>query len=268
MLHQRAVDRRRLLWSFLASAILNVIIWVASSANSSPWNEQAETQPREVVAVTASRIRLERRPPATPRPHPKPQPTRSPKPAMTPLPLPKAPPVVPRRVAKLQPPKIRHRPKPGSAAPEPMLAPPPPATLALPQGWTRQDFGFLGTTETAEWLNWKKQTARWVPRIFVWRIKAEEGYMTRSTLKDAVNEMLSSLHDEGAKVYESRAQRVCGGQRDGWFLSYVKPEDDPPLHLEETIFMDGQTIYRATYIRAADQEEDRQSREALYTLCV
>lgn len=148
-----------------------------------------------------------------------------------------------------------------------MMAPPPPASLALPQGWTRQDFGFLGTTETAEWLDWKHQSAKWVPRVFVWRIKAETGYMSRSSLHDAVHAVLSSLHDEGAKLYASKAQRVCGGERPGWFLSYVKTEDDPPLHLEETIFLDGDTIYRATYIRAAGEPEDAKTREALNTLC-
>lgn len=148
-----------------------------------------------------------------------------------------------------------------------MMAPPPPATLALPQGWTRQDFGFLGTTETAEWLDWKNQSAKWVPRVFVWRIKAEAGYMSRSSLHDAVHGVLSSLHEEGAKLYASKAQRVCDGQRPGWFLSYVKTADDPPLHLEETIFLDGGTIYRATYIRAAGQPEDAKTRAALNTLC-
>lgn len=267
---QRFSDRRRLLWSFLASAILNVIIWVASSAHLELWRNAPQEQPRETVAVSVSPVRFERRPRATPRPKLKPTPQPkppTPQPAQAPLPLPKPPPpVTPRHVVVA----IKHHVKkaPPQGADQPMLAPPPPATLAVPRGWTRQDFGFLGTTETAEWLNWKNQSARWVPRIFVWRIKAEEGYMSRSSLQSAVKEMVSSLHDEGAKLYASKAQRVCGGQRPGWFLSYVKPEDDPPLHLEETIFMDGETIYRATYIRAADQKEDPQTREALNSLCV
>lgn len=149
-----------------------------------------------------------------------------------------------------------------------MLAPPPPATLALPQGWTREDFGFLGTTKAAEWLDWKNQSAKWVPRVFVWRIDADPAYMSRPSLHDAVAQVLSTLHDERARMYISRAQAVCNGQRPGWFLSYVKTEDDPPLHLEETMFMDGTTIYRATYIRAAGQREDQQTRAALNTLCV
>lgn len=149
-----------------------------------------------------------------------------------------------------------------------MLAPPPPASLSLPQGWTRQDFGFLGTTNTAEWLDWKNQSAKWVPRVFVWRIAAEEGYMSRPSLHDAVAKVLSTLHDEHAKMYANRSQPVCNGRRSGWFISYVKTEDDPPLHLEETFFMDGTTIYRATYIRSADQREDPKARAALNSLCV
>lgn len=91
--------------------------------------------------------------------------------------------------------------------------------------------------------------------------------MSRPSLQGAIREILSSLRDGGAKVYASKAQPVCGGQRRGWLLSYVKPGDDPPLHFDETLFMIGETIYRATYIRAADQREDSKTREALNTLC-
>lgn len=142
-----------------------------------------------------------------------------------------------------------------------------PATLVLPHGWSRQDFGFLETTETAEWLNWKKQSAKWVPRVFLWRFKPPEAYMSTPSLQQTIRTILDTLHNEDARLYVSRAQPVCSGQRAGWFLSYVKTSDDPPLQFEETLFMDGGMVYRATYIRAAGQEEDPQTREALNSLC-
>jgi hypothetical protein len=147
------------------------------------------------------------------------------------------------------------------------LAPPQPASLALPPNWAKQDFGFLAATDTTTWLDWKKQSGAWVSRVFLWQRKVEEHYMRRSSLRDAVEEILSSLRAEDATVYASKAQRVCGGRRAGWFLSYAKPKDDPPLHFDETLLMAGGTIYRATYIRAVDQAEDTKTRDALNTLC-
>jgi hypothetical protein len=148
------------------------------------------------------------------------------------------------------------------------MAPPLPATLALPHGWSRQDFGFLETTDTAEWIDWTNQTAKWVPRVFLWRFKAKEGYMRSvPSLHDTIADILSTLRNENAKVFVSRAQTVCNGQRSGWFLSYIKTMDDPPLQFDETLFVDGENIYRATYIRVVGQREDSKTREALNTLC-
>ncbi len=149
-----------------------------------------------------------------------------------------------------------------------MLAPPPPASLALPSGWSRQDFAFLGTTDTAEWLDWSKtkQSAKWVPRVFLWRMKTEAGYMHAPSLHDAVAHILTSLRQD-ARLHASRAQRVCDGQSEGWYLSYVKPDDDPPLHFDETVFMAGDKVFRAIYIRAVDQPEDPKTLEALNSLC-
>ncbi len=148
-----------------------------------------------------------------------------------------------------------------------VLAPPQPASLYLPPHWARQDFGYLAASDTTTWLDWSKQSAKWVPRVFLWQRKMEGGYMQRPSLQSTVAEILSTLRAQDAKVYTSRPQRVCRGQRFGWFLSYVKPGDDPPLHFEETLFMAGATVYRATYIRAAGQPEDPETREALNTLC-
>jgi hypothetical protein len=98
-------------------------------------------------------------------------------------------------------------------------------------------------------------------------MKAIAGYMRGPSLQDAVQDVLASLRARDAKVYISKAQRVCSGRRPGWFFSYVKPSEDRPLHYDETLFMAGDTIYRATYIRRDDQPEDTKTREGLNTLC-
>jgi hypothetical protein len=117
------------------------------------------------------------------------------------------------------------------------------------------------------WLDWTKQSANFVPRVMLWQMQAVEPYMRRPSLQDAVQNVLSSLRAGNAKVYTSKAQRVCGGERPGWFFSYLKPSGDPPLYVEETLFAASETIYRATYVRPADQPEDTKAREALNTLC-
>jgi hypothetical protein len=147
------------------------------------------------------------------------------------------------------------------------LSPPQPASLSLPPGWEKQDYGNKAATDTTLWLDWTKQSGPLVPRVFLWQRKAVAGYMRRPSLQDAVQDVLASLRSANAKVYASKAQRVCSGKRQGWFFSYVKPWDDPPAHFDETLFMAGDTIYRATYIRADDQPEDTKTREGLNTLC-
>ena len=164
---------------------------------------------------------------------------------------------------------VRRRPPPVASEPaeNTEMAPPQPATLALPAGWSKQDFGFLGTTDATIWLDRSKHRGKWIPRVFLWDKKVEPGYMQRPSMHDVIKDILASLHDEHAVMYASRPHRVCNGLRSGWFLSYSKPEDDPPLHFDETLFMANDTIYRATYIRGADQPEDSKAREALNTLC-
>jgi hypothetical protein len=214
---------RRLLWSLLASAVLNALAWVMLPVHLA---RRTAVEAPERLVVTASFIRTEhRRASARPRAAAPPQETA-------------------------------------------MLAPPPPAALALPQGWSRQDLAFLGTTKTAEWLNWSKSrhSDKWVPRVFVWQMPVKPGYMHAPSLSDAVQQILDTLHED-ATISASRPQRVCSGERDGWFLSYVKADDDPPLHYDETLLMQGQSIYRAIYIRAVDQPEDTTTRAALSSLC-
>lgn len=163
---------------------------------------------------------------------------------------------------------IRPPPAPAPEVPQAAsMAPPQPATLALPHGWSKQDFGFLDTVDTAEWLDWKHQSAKWVPRVFLWKWKVKTGYMSRPSLQDTIKQIISSLHDEGAKLYASNAEQVCNGDRAGWYLSYTKTSDTPPIRFDETLYMSGETVYRAMYLRAADQPEDTATRKALDTLC-
>jgi hypothetical protein len=139
--------------------------------------------------------------------------------------------------------------------------------LSLPLSWAKQDYGNKAATDVTVWLDWTKQTANFVPRVMLWQMQAEETYMRRPSLRDAVQDVLVSLRAQGVKLDASNAQRVCGGEQVGWFFSYLKPNGDPPLRVEETLFATGETIYRATYVRAADQPEDTKARQALNTLC-
>ncbi|HKU68547.1 MAG TPA: hypothetical protein VJP85_12290 [Candidatus Baltobacteraceae bacterium] len=248
--------RARLLWSLAASALLNLIAWVALPAGFAVRSEHGA---RERLVVATSLVRFERRARIRPTARPSPRPTPHTIAAHTPQP----------RVRTRRTPRIaRATAAPQSAAESEMLGPPPPASIALPASWSRQDLAFLGTTNTAEWLDWShsKKNDRWVPRIFLWQMQAKTGYMHQPTLDDGVKQILDTLHQD-AKMQASRSQRVCDGRRNGWFLSYVKPDDDPPLHFDETIFMVGQKIYRAIYIREVDQPEDLKTRDALNTLC-
>lgn len=146
---------------------------------------------------------------------------------------------------------------------QPALGP----SLSVPSGWEKHDIGHEGMQEAALWLDWSKQTSDFVPRVFLWQkpMVADDG--RRLSLREAVRDVVAYLHDEGDKLFENRAQRVCGGRRLGWFLSYDKPEDDPPVHIDDVFLMDGDTVYRATYARPVHQREDPRTRRALNTLC-
>jgi len=236
---------RRLLWSLLASAVLNVAVWVLLPSVLS--RKSLPQAPREIVSVSVSRLRIAPRPRATLHP--------SPKRAL-------------HAIVHVQQKPRAVAPRASSTATTTEIAPPPPAYIALPAGWNRQGFAFLGTTETAEWLNWgkTKHSEKWVPRVFLWRMKMESGYMQGLSLHDAVEHILETLHED-AKITVSKAQRVCDGERDGWFLSYVKPDDDPPLHFDETVLLADGKVYRAMYIRSVNQPEDADTRDALKSLC-
>jgi hypothetical protein len=260
----------RLLRCLLASVLLNAFLWVLCPRLSFHPTEQS----RNIVVST---IRIERRSV----PHPRAR-RRSPvrlKPSTvlsrTPRPRVKQKREVPKKtlialVAKQQ---RRHW--------RPHAQPKPPqystvtgplsfttrqvAKLKLPVRWDKQDFANGAAADTTMWLDFSKARGATVPRVFLLHLKTS--YLSGPTLTDAIHDIVGNLHDEGAKVYVSRAQRVCGGKRRGWFLSYEKPNDDPPLQFEGTLFVAGDTVYRATYSRPDGQPEDPKTRAALNTLC-
>ena len=115
------------------------------------------------------------------------------------------------------------------------------------------------------WMDFKKARGAFVPQVMLWHVNA--AFLSGPSLHDAVGDIVESLRAQGAKVYVSKAQRVCGGKRLGWFLSYEKAHSDPPWQFEDTLYMAGDTVYRATYSRPDGQVEDKQTRAALNTLC-
>ena len=139
------------------------------------------------------------------------------------------------------------------------------ARLDLPTNWGTQDMANGAAAQTTIWLDFKKARGASVPRVFLLHLKTE--FMSGPTLADAVKDIVGNLRSDGAKVFVSKAQRVCGGRRMGWFLSYEKPYEDPPWQFEDTMFVDGDTIYRAVYSRPDHQPEDARTRRALNTLC-
>jgi hypothetical protein len=160
----------------------------------------------------------------------------------------------------------RHaRPK---VTPVPAITPNPEGpSLSMPSKWSKQDEGREGLRNATLWLDWSNQTAEFVPRVFMWQREVTDPYASRPSLQDAVDDVLGTIHEEGDRLYASEPQRLCGGTRPGWFLAYEKPSEDPPIRVEDTLYVLGDTIYRATYVRPAGQPEDRQAREALNTLC-
>ena len=233
-------DRRRLLSSFLAAVILHgfafgALAWFAHRALVR--NVAVED---ERLMVTPSSIRIDRRIPARPR--------RRPDIARVPRPHSRPP--------QTEPP-----------AQDPVSAPSEGASISLSPEWAKQDYGNMAATDVKIYLDWTKQSANFVPRVMLWQMQAADPYMRPPSLQDGIQAISSSLRARGTKIDVSKAQRVCDGERPGWFFSYLDTAEDPALRVEETIFAAGQTVYRATYLRPADQPEDPKARAALNTLC-
>jgi hypothetical protein len=139
------------------------------------------------------------------------------------------------------------------------------AALKLPASWATQDNGNAAAANTTVWMDFKKARGPFVPQVMLWHVNA--AFLSGPTLNDAIHDIVASLHAEGAKVYVSKAQRVCGGKRLGWFLAYEKPNGDPTWQFEDTLYLAGDTVYRATYSRPDGEAEDQKTRAALDTLC-
>ncbi len=139
------------------------------------------------------------------------------------------------------------------------------ATLKVPVNWDKQDFANGAAADTTLWLDFRKARGAVVPRVFLLQLKTT--YLSGPTLQDAVHDILGNLRAQGARVHVSKATRLCGGRRLGWLLTYRKPNDDPPLQFVDTLYVAGDTVYRATYSRPDGQPEDEKTRVALSTLC-
>ncbi len=270
--HRRS-GRNRLLWSLVLSASINVCGAVVLAPLLLPVHVESGGR-NEVLTVSRSVLRIERRAPSHASSTAKPAVPRivpSPKivaavASVTPKsiePRKRSTPKIKQRVqkaliAKRSSPhsRIRMRPIPIPASP----------SLSAPRGWAKQDYGNIAENGVTLWLDWHHQTARFVPRLLLWQRRVELDAPDPS-LDGAVGDVLDTLQREGDKVYASRAEAACNGTRPGWFISYEKLYDDPPMRYEEALFVFGKTVYRATYVRPADLPEDRDAREALRTLC-
>lgn len=200
------------LWSLLGSTILNAVAWWTFFAHVSALRAD-DARDADPIAVSSSRLRIERRP------------------------------------ARRPPPPAR------------------PATLTLPAGWSQQDFGNMAGTNTTVWLDWTKAGKNFIPHVLVGDLPAAGGYMRADSLQAAVRDRLAGLRAGGAKIEQSAPMRVCRGTRAGWFFSYAKLWDDPPLRFDEALSVAGGRVTMAVYMRPAGQPEDARTRAALAGLC-
>jgi hypothetical protein len=137
------------------------------------------------------------------------------------------------------------------------------ATLAVPDTWSRQDFGAKASPSLiAMWLDRTKAGAQFIPRIFLMG-EAEPD----TSLNDVVREALRTFESSGDTVRVSKPQRLCNG-RPGWYFAYSQQGAESPLAAEQTILVANGVVYKATYVRAAGDAEDPDARRALSTLCV
>ncbi len=260
----------RLLWSLLASVAINLFLWVTVN----PHLSFPQEVPKKKISVSS--ISIEHR--IVPRPHARRKPRLLPHPH------------VHRKPSLLQPPQARRLPRPlphsharkkprqplhPNAHSKPLdplrwsgnlsFTPHQSAALKLPESWATQDNGNAASANMTVWMDFKKARGAFVPQVMLWHVNA--AFLSGPSLHDAIHDIVESLRAEGAKVYVSKAQPVCGGKRLGWFLAYEKPHTDPPWQFEDTLYMAGDTVYRATYSRPDGQAEDKKTRAALDTLC-
>lgn len=269
-IRQRDGAGRRILWCVLASVLLNVFLWVLCPRLSfDPIDRNSK--------IVVSTIRIERR--SIPLPRARRRSPARPKPSAMLSLRPRLPVKHKREMPKktivsstinehrrAKRPHAQPKPLPYTGVTGPLsFTTRQAAKLKLPARWDKQDFANGAAADSTLWLDFSKARGATVPRVFLLHLKTS--YLSGPSLHDAIHDIVENLHAEGARVFVSRAQRVCGGKRPGWFLSYEKPKDDPPLQFEGTLFVAGDTVYRATYSRPDGQPEDARTRAALNTLC-
>ncbi len=265
---QRRGVPRRVLWSLLASMAINVFLWMTVYPHLSFPREV----PRKKVSVASVRIehRIVPRPHARKRPQLLPRPQAQTKPQLHARNAQRLPRPFPHSHSRKKPrqpvPLEAHRKPPESRwSGHLSFTPHQSAALRLPASWATQDNGNAAAANMTVWMDFKKARGAFVPQVMLWHVNA--AFLSGPSLHDAVADIVGSLRAEGAKVYVSKAQRVCGGKRLGWFLAYEKPNTDPPWQFEDTLYMAGDTVYRATYSRPDGLAEDKNTRAALDSLC-
>jgi len=271
--------RRRLFWAVVASVLLNIVVWATYPRH---FASRDEPKPK----IVASIIHISRRRVPKPRARRPPPPRAKPSVVHTLAPIRPVTrkPLVPKKiVALLVPPRRRHLPllhvqgRPARPLTRPTPAPYHEASgsltftphhsgrFRLPPNWATQDLGNGAAADTSLWLDFKHAKGAFVPRVLVLHLKT--AFISGPTLQDAVHDITDSLEPDDILVTESKAQRVCNGTRDGWYLAYERPDDDMPGQYENVIFMAGDTVYRVVYSRPDGQAEDPATRAALNTIC-
>jgi hypothetical protein len=139
--------------------------------------------------------------------------------------------------------------------------------VKLPAGWDKQDFGYVDLNDVTVYLDWTKQSKNFVSHVLATTLKDSDGDIKVASLQAAVRERLEGLRAGAATVNVSEPARICHGKRPGWFFSYTKLWDDPPLHFDESLFIANGAVHLVVYMRAADQPEDQRTRKALMNLC-
>jgi len=279
-----ARTRQRLLWSLVASACLNLALWVTYPLAV---NHQSEQKRHVVVSkVNVAMLHIDRR--RAPKRRARRPPPGRPQTAFVHTPVPVRPakrkPVVPKKIAvaprpavhrSLRRPRVRRKPSSLASPPTPMpyhgasgsltFTPHHSGRFRLPPNWATQDLANGAAADTSLWLDFKHAKGAFVPRVFILHLKAT--YLSGPSLRDAVHDITESLTPDGIAVSDSKAQRVCNATRDGWYLAYERPDDDLPGQYENIIFVDGDTVYRVIYSRPDGQGEDPATRAALDTVC-
>lgn len=258
----------------LASLGLNGLLIIAY-----PHLAYRPSEPTERTAVVAV-LHLERRQPISPRPTTpprRPRPVRQPKIVRTPIP------VMPTPVALATP--LRHplaaaHRKPSLVAPAPRTTPLPRdisgapsmsfehhqgVKMRMPQRYDTQDLGNGASSDVSKYVDFSKAKGAFVPQV--WVVQLKTSYLSGPTLQDAVHDIVASFQPDGTKISASMPQRVCHGRYPAWFLSYSRPDEEPPGDYENILFVEGDTMFRVMYSRPLGQPEDPQTRAAMNTLC-